>query len=397
MDLRSVETALPAGAMRDIVNFDIAAEGQAKTRSGTKRLNTIFGAHGIWTPSARNFGLYVHGDALKRLTTAGTELISTTLLTGLRSSFRIRYFELDGEVFFTNGYDIGLVTSAGARLLGLPVPMEPTVVEMPGGMTVGRYGVALSYVSATGEESGLSPVVFQQCDAGGIDVALPTTVPAGIASIRVYATMANGEMPYMAAEMPVGFASANLQTDERSKLQATQFLARMPGGDDICVHGGRVYVSKGKVLRYSEPLNYGLTDPRFHFITFQSDILFHDPVVDGMYVGTKGGTYFLPGMRPSEQSMRLVGPAPVVDDSIRVRSSKAGGESESLVVVWVGRNGFTLGSASGAVSAVQSKRITLADHGAGFLADLSADGADRFLALVETTMPGADAASNSPI
>lgn len=394
MDLLSDETAMPENAMRDIENFDVDEAGLVSRRKGARLLASVVGCHSHWAPRHERWSLYADGTTLKRLRAEGSSLQSSTLLTGLSPSLRIRYHEHADEVFFTNGRELGVVSDSGARLLGLLAPDgAPALVDVQGGMAVGRYGVAISFVSASGEESALSPAEFIECAQGGVQVALPQ--PDGVASIRVYVTPTNGSLLYLATEVPVGFASVRVQDEERSKLPAAQFMARMPAGDDISVYNGRVYVSQGSLLRFSQPFAYGLTDPRSDFIDCKSRILFHEPVADGLYVGTADGTLFLGGATPKDAAMRRVGPAAVVDDSIVVDPAQVGVEGASPVAVWLSREGFCIGSAGGAVSAAQSKRIKLADHGTGALAAITDDGISRVLALVEATQPHARVAATT--
>lgn len=400
IDLLSKSTDLPEGAMRDVVNMDIHATGSTSTRAGSTLVGMMPGAHSLWSPESRAFGLFFQGGALYRLTDKAGVLTTTLLLDGLRPSLQGKYFEHAGEVFFTNGTDFGRVQVDGtAKLLGLPTPQsEPTLAAVAGGMTPGRYGVAFSYIDALGEESGLSPMAFGDAPMGGLMATFPPT-PEGVNRIRVYATTANGDMAYAVGEVPAGFSGWVLASNDRGKTPTTAQMQRMTGGSDVSVFNGVAFVSQGSTLRYSEPFYYGITAPLSNFISFNAPILFHEPVTDGLYVGTAGGTYFLSGGAPAAFTQRLVGPAPVMSDSITIPGSmldaELGALAQSRVVVWLSVDGFALGFEGGVVRAVQSSRINLNQHGDGAMFSRTHNGIKQVVSLVESALIG-DGSAKDP-
>lgn len=401
MDVLSESTALPDGAMRDVVNLDVHDSGNVATRAGNTLVGLMPGAHSLWSPKSRAYGLFAQGAALMRMNDVAGNLTTTTVLSGLQPSLQIKYFEYAGEVFFTNGSDFGVVRVDGtAKLLGLPTPQSgSTLTPGTGGMTPGRYGVAFSYIDAIGEESGLSPASFAEAPDGGLVVNLPAT-PAGIDRVRVYATTANGDLMYSAAEVPAGFTSVVLQDNERGKSPTTAQMQRMTGGSDVSVFNGVAFVSQGSVLRYSEPFYYGITAPLANFITFNAPILFHEPVSDGLFVGTTGGTYFLSGGAPASFTQRRVGPAPVASDSITIPAAwldpDIGGQSQADVVVWLSSDGFALGFDGGLVRAVQAKRMNLNPHGIGAMFSRTHNGIKQVVSLVDAALVG-DGSAEDPI
>ena len=112
MDLLSDETAMPENAMRDIENFDVDEAGLISRRKGARLLASVFCCHSHWGPRHERWTLYADGTTLKRLRAEGSSLQSSTLLTGLSPSLRIRYHEHADEVFFTNGRELGVVSDA---------------------------------------------------------------------------------------------------------------------------------------------------------------------------------------------------------------------------------------------------------------------------------------------
>ena len=84
---------------------------------------------------------------------------------------------------------------------------------------------------------------------------------------------------------------------------------------------------------------------------------------------------------------RLVGPAPVVDDSISVHASMVSAEptSDALVATWLGSSGFVLGYAGGQISNVQAANMSLDGLSAGTLVNVTTNGVNKVVSLQETT------------
>lgn len=400
MDVRSIETALPRGAMRDIVNFDITDDGTVRTRAGATLLGAAGNAHSLWSPRSRAFGLYAQGATLRKVVDVGGDLQSSQVLAGLTPSLRVKYFEHADDIFFTNNSDFGVVRADGtAGLVGVPSPTgDPVLADAPGGMAPGLYSVAFSYLDALGQESALSRLASIESTAGGIAVTLPPA-PAGTATVRLYATTVNGDLLYQVRDIPAGFLTVLLQDSQRGKAPTTQGKARLTGGSDVSIYNGVAFISQGPLLRYSEPFYFGITDLARNFISFGSPILFHEPVADGIYVGTEAGTYFLGGTGPGAFTQRRVGSAPVVADSITMPASQLdpdlGNANDGNVAVWLSTDGFVLGFDGGAARAVQEERISLARHGAGSLVALAQNGIKQVVSLVEATLVGNGSAKDS--
>jgi hypothetical protein len=395
MDNVAMETALSPKAMRDIVNFDVSNTGILECRAGARRLTTKDKCHSLWSPRSKNFGLFVDDLSLKKLTPiVGGALSTSTVLADLQTNDPLKYYEYAGDVYFTNGKDLGVVTSSGAHRLGVaPALFPPTLDSVTGGLPPGKYACAFSYITSTGEESALSPAAFWDVADGGVLVNLPWEFPDRASAVRVYATLTNGDLLYMYQEVPIGTQSVRVQQLPDGKLTSTQFLSQMVGGSDVSVYNGRVYVSRGDVLWASDPFNFGLVDMGSGFVSFGAEILFHEPVVDGIYVGTAAGVFFLAGGGPKDFKQSLVTTAPVMNDSISLPGAfmaelnTEGRPDPNIgadVAVWLGAHGFIIGYPSGAVKEVQSQHIALGEQGSGSLAAVAANGIRRVVSLVET-------------
>lgn len=394
IDMLSDETSLPKGAMRDAVNVDIDVYGNWSRRKGARRLSTTSGAHSLWGSRDRTFGLYAQNDLLRKMAMVDGQPAVKTLLSGLWLSERMSFYEYADEVFFTNGHDLGVVNSAGARLLGVEDPAgAPGLTALQvGALAAGRYAVAYSYVDARGEESGLSPATFIELSAnGGIRTALPFTLNAD--KIRVYVTSTNGDIMYLNTTVPMGQGSVDLLDNTLSKAVDTQFKHRMPPGEIVRAYNGRLLVASGSVLTFSEPYRYGLTDRRHNFVHFQAPIRIVEPVVDGVYVGTSEAVYFLAGGGPGQFQQSMVSTnVPVAHCSTTILPAMLEDDVEragdSPVALWLGRVGYSLGMPGGAVKDVQSERIVLPVYDSGSIAAFTHDGMKQVVSITKPVQSG---------
>jgi hypothetical protein len=392
IDMMSDETSLPRGAARDAVNVDFDVYGNFHSRDGFTKLGSLTDAHSLFGARDQSFGLYMQGSNLKRMVVAddGTPL-SATIMSGLTPSDRMSFFEHADEVFFTNGHELGVVTRTGCRLLGVPDPAALSVIPVAAVGTIqpGLYSLACSYLLASGEESGLSPMVNVTLDTqGGFSVYLPTP-PAGVVKARIYCTPTNGDVLYQVAELTT-FGMQQLLELQPTKTADNQFLHRTPAGSIVRAWHGRLLVAVGNTVVFSQPFRYGLTDPRSDFINFNTEVVMIEPVDGGVYVGTNEAVYFLAGTGPGDFTQALActnAPTPYASTLVHgaVLPPKIAQGVDGLVALWLGRLGYSLGLPSGLVHDVQSDRIALPIYDSGSLVAYSKDGVKQVLSIVEST------------
>jgi len=406
IDMRTDETDLPKGTVRDAVNVDITLSGGISRREGTTLLAAFEGAHSLWSPESGAFALFAHYDALRMLTMRGGAPAVRTLVSGLALSQRIAYCEHGAVVVFSNGEQLGWMDPAGnTRMLGVSDPAgAPLVTIAPhGGLPAGRYGCAYSFVNDDGEESALSPATFVELGAAGsFDFQLPPT-PDDVAAIRLYTTPTNGDVLYQMAEVPAGLNIRNVGDDTPGKAATTQFMKRMPGGAIVRIFHGRLLVARGDTLHFSEPFNIGLTSARHNFVRFQHDITMIEPVDGGVYVGTSAAVYFLAGTGPQdfEQSVASTN-APALGASVLLEASALPTDLErqgdTPCALWLGRLGYSVGMPAGLVHDVQSERIDLPEYDAGSMVTYTKNGLVQVVSVVQSDQSnGAGSAIDFPI
>lgn len=390
IDMKSDESELPRGAVRDAVNVDLTGGGGARRRRGMTKLASFTGGHSMWAPSSQAFALFVHGDQLRMVTLSGGAPVPRTLMAGLFAG-PMTYCELEQRVVFTNGRDLGVVDIAGnAKVLGVSDPLgAPGLIGAPGGLQPGRYGAAYTFINERGEESGMSPAGFiELVEAGGMVFTLPLP-PDDVVAFRLYSTPANGDVFYQMAEAPAGVLHASITDDKPGKVAATQHLHRMQAGAIVRVYKGRLLVARDSVLMFSEPFNYGLTSRRHNFVQFASKIIMVEPVEGGVYVGTTSAVFFLSGDSPSDFTQAIVSAnVPVPGASTLIPSSDLPEDMErnadGPAAVWLGSGGYSVGLASGVVHDVQSDRIDLPLYEGGSTVAYSKNGLTQLISVVQS-------------
>ena len=115
-------------------------------------------------------------------------------LTNLTTSDPVRFAEVNGVVYYSNGTDFGALYPTGLRAWGIPNPPSPlNVTRQSGSLPAGTYQVCLTYVDPLGMESGNGPVIA---------ISVPDNSALAITGIAqmppyatcVYATDANGSV-----------------------------------------------------------------------------------------------------------------------------------------------------------------------------------------------------------
>ena len=377
MDNVSPETTLHPGAVRDAVNVDFDLSGGMATRPGYTRVVTEANMHSLWTSPATGVSFCVRGGYVCSLTLSGNTLSSLQLYR-LELDLPVSFDDLNDGIVFSTEREVGLIAADGtASRLGIENPggFSAAIVNEPAPPLSGiaaervRYGFAISFIGATGEESGLSYGVFLTAMQGSmVHLTLPTPFEAKTKKILIYRTEPNGDVYRLAAVVPAAVGAWTMNTATAVGRQAdNQFLERIPGGKIARYWRGRLLIARGSVLYFSEPMRFGTYDPRHDFIQFPSRITMAQPVTGGIFVGTeKGNVYFLNGEGPDNMALRRTnGQPPIEGTGTSIEASQLGDLGENLgargeiCALWLARNGFVIGTSEGRIVEVQRNRIRL--------------------------------------
>ena len=368
IDVLTPEGDLKKGAVRKAVNIAIHDNGAFDRRPGYQSLITLSGAHSLWRSPAQTRVLVASGDTLYDV---NLDLGSVSpIFVGLSPDNPIDYTEIGPDIYFVDSAIVRRITPEGlVRRPGVAAvdSSRPSLAQATGGLYPGRYGVAYSLLSDTGEESGLSETEWIDVTTGGISVSAIANA-SNVTQANVYVTAANGSVLYL--HQTIAWNGSSSITDQTKTRVATgQYLAPMPGGDYVRYFRGRLYVVSGPWVWYSEPLRYGLVSIVGGYLTFGRTITMFEPVESGIFVGLRERTLFLRGKGPENfEQMPLTDRGAIAHTGERVPADFFSPEllpdRGFPVATWLSERGMAVGRADGSLAMPQSDRISLvADRG----------------------------------
>ena len=358
---------LPEGTCRNGVNVDFLDNGQPRRRAGSSLVYSGTDCDSVW--SNGKITLFREGTALKRLvrSSAGT-YSATTLRSGLAAATPITFVDVNGDVYYTNGVITGKLTAGdGGRVYtdgpwGVERPARQPVVTALGygGMHAGTYQVAVTFCDARGEEGGTGvATTVTVTEGGGIALSnIPQPTAPQATRARLYVTMANGDVPYLYGEYPVGTTDLAVSVFQSDVRLETQFGHPPPPGHALCLHNGRIYIAQGPVVWSTDPLRYGLYRPDRGFLLFPQEARVLASVADGLYVATEAGTYFDSGIDTEGFARRMVLPyGAAAGTAVKVPKTQ--------LVAWFSHRGWVLAGPGGQIKNAMEDRNAVSKFRAG--------------------------------
>lgn len=354
------EESLRVNSLREAVNVDLVGDPELgihpRLREGRRPFVADVGAHSLWCDRAP-FALYVNGAGeLKALFPDRTTQV---LVTGL-SVRRVSYDLINDRIYWSNGQQCGLIT-LGLETLPWAVEGPPaTPVCAPdaaGGLDAGTYQVAVTFVDATGRESGTGVAQGTLVEAGGgvLLSSIPQPAdPVAVPIIRIYVTKTNGDVLYRHQDVASGTTDFLITARPSGAPIQTQMLFIMPPGHIVRSLNGIQLVARGRELLFSPGLRYGMVDPARGRIGFPGKLDLVEPVTGGspgVFVAAGDRTYFLTGSNlntTAEVGQRIVRMAGAVPgSSCRVGAEMLGLDMEGDVPVWLSKTGHFCASLPG--------------------------------------------------
>lgn len=271
--------------LREAMNVDIGMSGEISRRSGYSEVTGTCHKN-------------IHQSDGYMLATADSDLIRVgggVLYASLGVS-RVCYLNLpDGRTVFSNGLISGITDGTTTTGFGVPIPASiGALTDVAGDLFPGDYQYQITYVRLSdGLEGGPAysnplPIV-----EGGIFLSgLP--VLSGY-KINVYITSHNAGEAYLAGSTVSGAFSYIGSNDALVVPCKTEFMHPAPIGTVLGMYRGRVLVAQGDILFASRQHRFELFDLRSDYKKMPDTITMICPVVDGIYVGTNSGLYFLAG------------------------------------------------------------------------------------------------------
>jgi hypothetical protein len=364
------ETEQPSDSARELLNVDLSNSGGVSLRRGYEKVYDAGSdsVHSLF--SSKKHTVFVQGSNLMELNTDYT----ANALIAVDPNSMMSYAEINNRIYFSNGVDTGVVNEDGTMSeWGVKSPSgQPLLTLNPlGDLWAGTYQVAITFVAADGEESGAALADTIEVPAGnGITCSLFPTDPDA-AFINIYLTAPNGTTLYHRAKVPMGTVNVDFITNPPNygKQLETQFMEQMPPGHIVRYFKGHMWVAIDDVLVFSQPLRYGLYDPRHDYFRFPSKITIVQRVEDGVYV-VADQTYFLAGNDPKQMQQRVVYSEGAVEETgLNVPPTMIKEDQFDTIpdylAFWYSVKGAVLGLPGGQVQTITEDRMDIPEFGYG--------------------------------
>lgn len=329
-------------------NVDIDDAGNILRRRGESRLQAMTNAHSIQMKSVST-GFLVRGSVLYAIT---LPTYSETLLKVLASDATMTYTQLGMDWYYSNGTDIGRVSSGVAYPIGLAPMSAPALTVIGGSLLQGQYQIGIAYAnSTTGEEGAISDLAYQELsNTGGIRVALPGAL-SGATHVNVYLSESNGTVPMLHSSVVASTSTIDLTTLATGRPCSFRNEDVLPAGT-LFAHNGRLCSFSGDKVYVGLPWRPGYYLPMEGFIPFTEDVTIAAPNEGGTYI-VSDKTYFIPGdIGNIQESLTVVLDYGAVPGTFFSLPNKK-------VVGWFSVNGFVLADTAGAIDTTMADRVTV--------------------------------------
>lgn len=346
--------------VQDSVNLNIDKQGKITTRPTAKAVSNL-AYHALWQSP-------LHGDVFAILDGDWVKIDSTTWQHQHLYSVgtgKAQHLLLNNKVLLANRQ--GIFCYDGERVYPLTIATPPsplaTTFTHGGTLATGHYQIAIAWLREDGTESARS--ISCHCEVklgeynqsidtqqGSIEIILPICLDPTIQTVNVYCTERNGSDLRLFGEYPITTTQVIIdRTSQLGRSAVFHHLSPMPTGEYIAYWNGRLLTTKSNIIRFSQAMNYHLHDERHDFIQLPQRIRFMQVVDGGIWVGLHTHVIFLSGDSP--QNMQLhnkASQAPIANSAILVSADNLSPELHqggSYCVLWLAKNGYVLGTATG--------------------------------------------------
>jgi hypothetical protein len=371
---------LPLTTLRRSVNYDITDTGDLVTRRGRTKIYS-------GTPAPRT--LYSNGKRV--LFVEGGSLWELTEINGVWTRMLVRlnignhpmaYVSVNGDIYWSNGIHTGIMEADGSdRPWGITPPAnQPTVLSgaAGGSLAAGRYQVAITFLSALGDESGTPLAAEVDVSAGGSIEIRDIPTPLDGSSINIYASSPGGEGLYKVANVLPGtpiFRIAAVSNAQGRRL-STQFRMKPPAGSLLEYYNGRIYIAQGNIVWITDPLRYGLVNAVSGFIMYSEDVTIMKAVDDGMYI-CADATYWVSGFDTDEfQQVGLLPYGGVLGTGINIPKSDN--------VAWFSKYGIVVAGLNAQLTNIQEDKSAIGEFENGAMIYREQGGLRQIIATLGT-------------
>lgn len=377
--VNNVDGDIANDELRAAVNVDLSPEGKPRRRAGYTRLlagtrvSSLFGH--------REFPHLLARIGQDLVVLQGAELLEEVIADELGFG-AASYATLNGEVCWTvEGQATGRVNAdLEVDFLGVPTPQLPNLSAIgDGGLDAGDYQVAITYRSASGEESGATTArTVRVADNGAILLQLPDP-PMGVDAIGLYRSECNGSALYFVGEVMAGIAEYLLTQATVGAGLETQHLRPLPPGHLLRMLNGVAWIAVGNQVYHGTPGRPFLHHPGHQRLPLQARIDVMEPVGEGqeagMFVCAGKRTHWLSGGGHAEKmSIRTAYPHGAVPGTgLVVPASVFGAQYTGLAAYWMADNGVPcLGLPGGTVTPLTENTVSMHrfERGASLLREI---------------------------
>lgn len=348
---RSPRDRLPAGSVRDLVNFD--AGTSLSLRAGYQTVYEGTDIRGALSYKTRLIILdgtnLIEYDTLTRSPRVLREVTAGGTLAGT---------VLNDELFFCTANETLRYDGNIVRAWGVPaVATQPQGAAVSGaGTPEGPIQVAVTFRDAYGMEGGTTAARVVSGGTGRDIVLTGIPTPPEGGQVCIYVSPPHSTTLYF-------YASTNSSTfritggvrDDQAPL-VTQFETPPQPGEIVTAHKGSLLIAQGKVVWVTSPLRPHAVSRMSGFFMFASNVTVIQPVSDGVYISADA-TYFLSNIQ-LEPTLTRVYDSPMQAGSAVTEATGS--------VVWLSKDGYLRGAPGGAVSPITGDRFVplLTDRGA---------------------------------
>lgn len=369
----ALETSVPRRAFRQGINVDVTDDGKAVRRPGREQAFLVNSPTNLFGYGDRGF-FVAEGTLYSFRVDGGSEAPPEAIHPGFSRDARVAHALIDPDIFVSDGTKCLRITPDNEVLpWSLPTPAAPEVRPTPGGsLQEGRYHIAVSYRSATGEESPLSDHTAIDLPDGGA-LVLHTTPLEGH-RVVIYMTKPNGSELLRLATYPGG--EVNVLRQQLGRPSPTLGMDPIPPGEHALLWNGRLLTASGRLVYWSEPMQYGLTQLMYNYTELVEPVtmLAASETAGGFFIGQRSRTYFMAGSDPAEAAMNEAYPSGVVPGTLQIVPGARLPYEETIaepLPVWLATNGvFCAGLPDGRVAPLTENR---------YAALRSAEGASMFI------------------
>lgn len=310
--------------LSEAMNVTLDNSGKPERRDGTS-LVRAGAAHSLWAQG--DMCLFASGQNLYRLY---PDYSSELLVSALTANAPVSYVEVNGRIYWGNGYQSGVIANGIARSWGMEVPAAPGLSTVAGQLTPGQYQCVVTHVRSDSQESGAAlPSIITLAADGGIRVTWPLPVDPAIERARVYLSTPDGTTLYLADDAPIEDLYTEIASCRFATPLNTQWLDKPPPGHALAYSRGRIYICRDGFIFGTAPLGYEWVDLRDFLSLDGTRMRFLIGVEHGLYAATASACYFIAGDTFEDMTLKIISTKGGVQGSaLYVDGGKATGDKQ---------------------------------------------------------------------